>query len=115
MIFMRKWCVLIAAAGLCMVANAAEKFTGVVGDDMCGTDHQKMGGTDAAKCAAECAKGMGAKYSLVVGTDTYVLTDQAAAAKYAGKKVTVTGDVTTTGAGKETVKSLKVKSIAAAK
>jgi hypothetical protein len=111
---MTKWPVLIAAAGLCLSASAAV-FTGVVGDDMCGTDHKKMGGTDAAKCAAECAKGMGAKYSLIVGADTYVLSDQTGAAKYAGKKVTVTGDVTTAGAGKDIVKSLKVKSIAAAK
>jgi hypothetical protein len=112
---MTKWPVLIAAAGLCFVANAAVSLTGVVGDDMCGIDHKKMGGTDAAKCAAECAKGMGAKYSLIVGNDTYVLSDQAAGAKYAGKKVTVTGDVTTSGAGKDTVKSLKIKSISAAR
>jgi hypothetical protein len=112
---MTKWAVLIAAAGLCLSANAAVTLTGVVGDDMCGMDHTKMGGTDAAKCAAECAKGMGAKYSLVVGADQYVLSDQAAGVKYIGKKVTVTGDVTTTGTGKDTVKTLKVTKIAAAK
>jgi len=82
---------------------------------MCGSDHTKMGGTDAAKCAAECAKGMGAKYSLVVGADQYVLSDQAAGAKYIGKKVTITGDVSTSGTGKDEVKSLKIKSIAPAK
>jgi hypothetical protein len=111
---MTKWPVLIVATGLCFSANAAESFTGVVGDDMCGMDHKKMGGTDAAKCAADCAKGMGAKYSLIVGAETYVLSDQAAGAKYAGKKVTVMGDVTTSGTGKDAVKSLKVQSIAAA-
>ncbi len=115
MIFMMKWSVPIAALVLCLAANAAVSLTGIVGDDMCGTDHKKMGGTDPAKCAAECAKEMGAKYSLVVGADTYVLSDQAAAAKYIGKKVTVTGDVTTSGSGKEIVKSLKIKSIAPAK
>ena len=102
---MTKWAVLIAAAGLCVSANAAVTLTGVVGDDMCGMDHKKMGGTDAAKCAAECAKGMGAKYSLVVGTDQYLLSDQAAGVKYIGKKVTVTGDVTTTGAASKDTKS----------
>ena len=90
-------------------------MTGIVGDDMCGSDHKKMGGTDAAKCAADCAKSMGAKYALVVGSDEYVLSDQKAGVKWVGKKVTVTGDVTTTGTGKDTVKSINVKSVTAAK
>ena len=106
---------MIAAAGLCLSAGAAVSLTGIVGEDMCGADHKKMGSTDAAKCAADCAKSMGAKYSLIVGTDQYVLSDQAAGAKYIGKTVKVTGDVTTSGTGKDEVKSLKVKSIAPAK
>jgi hypothetical protein len=113
---MGKWRVLIAALGLCVAANAAKTFTGVVGDDMCAGDHQRMdGAADPMKCIAECVKGMGAKYALVVGTEAYILSDQAGAAKFLGKKVTVKGDLVTTTAKGVVEKSLTVKSIAAAK
>lgn len=106
---------MIAALGLCVAASAAEKFTGTVGEDMCGSDHKHMGGTDAMKCTAECVSTMGAKYALIVGTDAYVLSDQKKAAKYAGKKVTVMGDLQTSTAGAAVSKSLTVKSISLAK
>src|SRR5580704_3398482 len=54
---MGKCLVLIAAAGLCLAADAPVSLTGVIGDDMCSGDHKKMGGTDATKCTMECVKG----------------------------------------------------------
>lgn len=86
---------------------------------MCAGDHKRMGGTDAAKCTAECVKEMGAKYSLIVssnaGTDAYVLSDQKQAARFLGRKVTVKGDATTSTEGKVVTKTLTVKSISPAK
>jgi len=112
---MRKVAVLIATVGLSLAAAAPVYLTGVISDDMCSGDHKHMGGTDPMKCTAECIKEMGAKYALIVGTDAYVLSDQSAAAKFSGQKVTVTGDVATSTQGKTTSKSLAVKSIAPAK
>ena len=96
-----------------MAADAPKSYTGIVGDDMCNGDHKTMGGTDAAKCTAECVQSMKAKYALWVGKDIYVLSDQTAPAKYAGKRVTVTGTVIPPGA-KGADKVLQVKSIAPA-
>jgi hypothetical protein len=75
---------------------------------MCGgTDHKAMNmGTDA-KCVTECVK-MGAKYALFDGKTAYTLSDQKAAAKFAAKKVTVTGTLD------EKTKTINVSSIAAA-
>jgi len=108
---MRKTALLLAFAGLCLAADKPETLTGVIGDDMCNGDHKSMGETDPVKCTDECIKTMHAKYALWVGKDVYVLSDQKAPAKYVGKKVTVTGKVTTE--GKE--KTLQVKSLAPAK
>jgi hypothetical protein len=74
-----------------------------------------MGGTDAMKCADDCVKSMGAKYAVIVGNDAYVLSDQTAGAKYMGKKVVVTGDITDTKVGAATVKTIKIKSIVPAR
>jgi hypothetical protein len=111
---MRKRVLLLAVAGLSMAADGPKTFTGIVGDDMCEGDHKTMGGTDAARCTAECIQSMKAKYALWVGKDVYVLSDQTTPAKYAGKKVTVTGTVTLP-TGKETDKTLQVTSIKPAK
>jgi hypothetical protein len=108
---MRRCVLLLAVAGLCLAADAPKTLTGVIGDDMCNGDHKSMGGTDAVKCTEECVKSMHAKYALWVGKDVYILSDQKAPAKYVGKKVTVTGPVTTD--GKE--KTLQVKSLVPAK
>jgi len=115
MMLMRTWLLSVALAGACLAGGPAVTLTGVVGDDMCSGDHKKMGGTDAVKCTMDCVKSMGAKYALVVGDDVYELSDQKAAAKYTGKKVTVQGEVTSATTGTLTVKTLQVKSIAAAK
>jgi hypothetical protein len=113
--FMTKWLIAFVATGLCLAAGSPVTLTGVVGDDMCGGDHKRMGGTDAMKCTEECVKSMGAKLALIVGSDVYEFSDQKKAAKFIGKKVTVKGEVTTSTEGKMTVKSIEAKSISAAK
>lgn len=98
--------VLFSAALLC----AADQFTGTITEDMCGNESHagmKMG-TDE-KCVTECVKGMNAKYALNDGKNVYVLSDQKAPAKFAAKKVTVTGTLDAKS------KTIKVEKIEAAK
>jgi hypothetical protein len=103
---MKIFTALLACASLSLAADT-KTLTGTIGDNMCKGDHAAMNGTDPAKCTKECVKSMGAAYALWVDKDVYTLSDQAAAAKFAGKKVTVTGEVTGT--------TIAVKSIKAAK
>jgi hypothetical protein len=85
--------------------TSAATFTGTVTDSMCGDDHKSMNMGSDEKCVTECVK-MGTKYALYDGKKTYTLSDQKAAAKFAAKKVTVTGTLNGT--------TIEVTSIAAA-
>ena len=89
---MRKLLVIIFAASSFLGA-ATQTITGTVTDSMCGKDHSSMKMGDDAKCTAACVKA-GAKYVVWDGKKVWTLSDQTAPAKFAGKKVTVTGDVT---------------------
>ena len=105
---MKKTIATIFATAALMLAAGNQTFTGSVTDSMCGADHKAMNmGTDE-KCVTECVK-MGAKYALFDGRNTYTLSDQKSAAKFAAKKVTVTGTLD------EKTKTIQVSSIAAAK
>jgi hypothetical protein len=108
--------ILSAVAMLCLSlslslpARAAgqQKFTGEVGDAMCGRKH--MEGTPA-ECTRACVK-QGSKFALVIDDKIYALdtSDQAALAtldQQAGKRVTVTGTLN----GSE----IEVSSVAVAK
>ena len=99
--------VLLAFAGVLAAADAPKTLTGTIGDNMCNGDHAAMQGTDPEKCTRECVKSMGAAFALWVGNDIYTLSDQKAGAKFAGKKVTVLGEVSG--------KTIAVKSIKASK
>lgn len=68
----------------------------------------KMGPTDA-ECTIACVNAHGALYALYDGTNTYLLSDQKAPEKLAGKKVTITGTLNTT------TRTIQVDSIVAAK
>ena len=73
-------------------AGGQQKFTGEVGDAMCGRKH--MEGTPA-ECTRVCVK-QGSKYALVIDDKIYALdtSDNAVLAsldQQAGKRVTVTG------------------------
>ena len=81
---------LIGAAALLVSAPAKRTFTGVVTDQMCGADHNKMKIKPDAKCARECVKA-GSQWALVEGGNVYVLSDAKAADAFAGQKVKVSG------------------------
>ena len=83
----------LLVATLLVPAQSSRNFTGTISDSMCPKgDHSqmRMGPTDA-ECTIGCNDGHGSPYVLVDGKDTYNLSDQKAPAKYAGRKVTVTG------------------------
>jgi hypothetical protein len=102
--------IVIASAGLMFSAPAAQKFTGVITDDMCAKgDHKDMHMGSDEKCVEECIKSMKGKYMLYDGKDTYTLSDQKAPAKFATKKVTVTGTLDAA------TKTIQVDKIEAAK
>jgi hypothetical protein len=81
---------LILLSPFALAAN--QTLTGAVSDDMCGKKHMSSGKSDA-DCTRECVK-LGSGYALVVGDKVYKLKGAADQLdKYAGAKVTVTGDV----------------------
>ena len=100
---------LVSAVLLC-AAPASQKFTGTITDDMCGKDgHADMKMGSDAKCVTECVKGMNGKYVLYDGKDVYALSDQKTPAKFAAKKVSVTGTLD------PATRTIKVEKIEAAK
>ena len=106
---MKKQLTLAMAAAALLCAAPADKFTGTITDDMCDKDHATMKMGPDAKCVVECVKTMHAKYALYDGKNLYVLSDQKTPAKFAAKKVTVTGTLD------DATKTIKVASIEAAK
>ena len=75
------------------VSNAAEAFTGVISDTMCGAKPHslmKLKGQTDAECIKMCTKGPYV-YALLDGTNVMKLSDQKTAAMYAAQKVKVTG------------------------
>ena len=75
-----------------MTASKSRTFTGVIGDSMCVRDHATMKITPDDKCVRDCVKhSPGVKYILLTGDRHYLLSDQAAPEKFAGRKVTVRG------------------------
>jgi hypothetical protein len=74
-------------------APGAEKFTGTITDNMCAqADHSRMqmGSTDA-ECTIACVSSHAAMYVLYDGKESYALSDQRTAEKFAARKVTVMG------------------------
>jgi len=104
---MKKTIVMIFASAALMLA-ADQTFTGTVTDSMCGGSHKAMNMGSDEKCVLECVRA-GAKYALWDGKQTYVLSDQTGASRFAAKKVTVTGTLDAK------AKTIQVSSIAAAK
>jgi hypothetical protein len=88
-------------------ANQPQTFIGVITDTMCGKDHSMMGVQPDDKCITMCVKGS-SQYALYDGKEVLKLSDQKAPAKFAAKRVKVTGvlDAKT--------KTIKVASIEAA-
>ena len=86
-------------------ACAAETFTGLITDTMCGAKpHTMMKGHTREECVRMCIKGPFV-YALLDGTTIMKLNDQKTPAKFAARKVKVTGTYD------EKSKTIKVSSI----
>lgn len=93
-------------------AQQAQKFAGVITDDMCAKgDHSGMRmGPNDAECTKACVMFHNAAYVLYDGKSAYVLSDQKKLPeKFAGQKVTVVGALDAK------TKTIKVESITAVK
>jgi hypothetical protein len=103
--FLAALIVVVSMAALPAMA-ATTTLTGVVTDSMCGAKHMLPG-----KSPAECTRGCvqhGASFALAVGNKVYLLAGQKVAVNaLAGKKATVTGELSGS--------TIKVASIHAAK
>jgi hypothetical protein len=69
---------------------AAETFTGVITDTMCGAKHTMLKDQPDDKCIKMCTKGS-SEYALFDGQNVLKLSDQGKPAKFAAQKVKVTG------------------------
>jgi hypothetical protein len=99
--------ILIASAALVFAAGK-QTFTGTITDTMCGAGHKAMNMGPDDQCVTECVKA-GAKYALYDGANVYELSDQQGPAKFAARKVKVTGTLDAKS------KTIQVDSIAPAK
>ena len=73
-------------------AEGSRTYVGVVTDTMCVGDHAAMKITPDAKCVKDCVRdGKTIQYALLDGTKVYRLSDQETPARFAGRKVKVTG------------------------
>jgi hypothetical protein len=79
---------------LCAMASFAAAqmrvFTGTISDSMCVADHKHMNAGPDPDCVRACVKN-GDKYVLFEGKKVYRLSDQETPAKFAARKVKVTG------------------------
>ena len=73
-------------------AEGSKTYVGVITDTMCIGDHTAMKVTPDAKCVKECVRdGKTFQYALHDGSKAYKLSDQETPARFAGRKVKVTG------------------------
>jgi hypothetical protein len=91
-----------------LAANQPQTFTGVITDTMCKKEHTMVAGQPDDKCIAMCVKGTSSQYALYDGKEVLKLSDQKTPAKFAAKRVKVTGVLD------EKTKTIKVASIEAA-
>jgi hypothetical protein len=87
---MRVTCLAIISGGLLAGAGTLQTVTGVITDTMCGARHTMLKGQPDDECIRVCLKGS-AEYGLYDGKTVWKLSDQKAAAKFAAKRVKVTG------------------------
>ena len=84
--------VVAALAAPALYAEAGKTYVGVITDTMCTRDHRPMKIAPDEKCVRECVRDAKTyKYALADGTGVYALSDQETPAKFAGRKVKVTG------------------------
>jgi len=87
---MKVICLTIVLGGLLSAAGMLQTVTGVITDTMCGAKHTMMKGQPDDECIRMCVKGT-AEFALYDGKNVWKLSDQKVAAKFAAKKVKVTG------------------------
>jgi hypothetical protein len=71
-------------------ADSPGTFTGVITDTMCGVKHTMVKDQSDDQCIKMCTKGS-SEYALFDGDKVLKLTDQKTSAKFAAKRVVVTG------------------------
>ena len=103
---MRTIVFLLASASL--LAGETRTFTGVITDTMCGQKHGMVKGQSDDQCVQSCVKGSSSQYALFDGTRVLKLSDQKTPARFAAKKVMVTGTYN------DKTKTIKVASMEAA-
>lgn len=82
----------LMAALFVATGSAAQTFTGVITDTMCGADHKPMNVSPEEKCVRDCVHhDKKNKYALYDGKNVYVLSDQQTPESFAGQRVKVTG------------------------
>ncbi|MGE3957056.1 MAG: hypothetical protein AB7H96_10095 [Vicinamibacterales bacterium] len=89
--------VIVSAAGI--QAPAPRAFTGVITDSECADANHgrmRMGETDP-ECVRACIDAHGATYVLFDGTSSFDLSDQESPARFAGRKVVVSGTLDAAG------------------
>jgi hypothetical protein len=74
-------------------AQGNRTFTGVITDSECAeADHSRMRmGPTEAECTIACVAAHSASYVLFDGKDVYMLSDQEAPERFAGRKAAVSG------------------------
>jgi hypothetical protein len=99
---------ILALALALSAAGAAETYTGVITDTMCGAKaHTMMKGHTDPECVRLCVKGPYV-YALLDGATIMKLSDQKTPAAYAAQKVKVTG---TYDAKSNTIKVTSIEAI----
>jgi hypothetical protein len=102
---MRRTILLAAAAASMVVAADQQTFSGIITDTMCGKTHGMVAGQPDDKCIAMCVKGTSSQHALYDGKTVLKLSDQKTAAKFAARRVKVTGTLN------EKTQTIKVASI----
>ena len=73
-------------------AEGGKTYVGVITDTMCVRDHAAMKVTPDAKCVKDCVgDARTLQYALIDRGQVYRLSDQETPARFAGRKVKVTG------------------------
>lgn len=87
---------IVTLSGVGIHAQQPKTYVGIITDTMCTTDHAAMKVTPDTKCVRDCVgDGRTYKYAWTDGKVTYTLSDQETPAKFAGKRVKVTGTLYT--------------------
>ena len=83
---------LIVTCAVLSFAEGSKTYVGVISDTMCAGDHAAMKVTPDARCVRDCVRdGRAFQYALIDGPRIYRLSDQETPARFAGRKVKVTG------------------------